>query len=49
MKFLDLGEEVKLDFGAVRVGDIAEQIFTAQNEGLYPVKFNFEMTKLDYR
>lgn len=34
-----------LTFGAVRVGDVKDQVFTVKNIGLYQVKLSFVMKK----
>lgn len=38
-----------LDFGAMKVGEVKEQILALKNIGLYKVKFNFNMKKKQFR
>lgn len=37
LKFPDNNNDMMLDFGAVRVGDIKDQLFNVKNTGLYKV------------
>jgi len=39
------GNDSVLDFGAMKVGELKEQILALKNIGLYKVKFNFTMKK----
>jgi hydrocephalus-inducing protein len=38
-----------LDFGAIRVGDYKDQVFTVKNIGLYVVKISFTIKKKLYK
>lgn len=45
LKFPDGNQDNMLTFGAVRVGDVKDQVFTVKNIGLYQVKLSFVMKK----
>jgi hypothetical protein len=45
LKFPENNNDNMLDFGAVRVGDIKDQLFNVKNVGPYAVSFTFTMKK----